>query len=65
MTGLLGGIGEYFDTDPVLIRVLYLMVSVFTGVIPGIIAYFLGALIVPAHHVGVTPTPIVDDTEAV
>lgn len=63
--GLLGGIGEYFNADPVLVRVLYLMISVFTGVIPGIIAYVLGAIVVPTRHSAMNAPGQVHDTEAV
>jgi Flp pilus assembly protein TadB len=40
-------LGEYFDFDPVIIRVLWIVVTVFTGVLPGIAAYFIVALVVP------------------
>ena len=45
--GIIGGIGEYLDIDPVALRVLWLVLLVFTGVLPGIIVYLLTCLIVP------------------
>jgi phage shock protein C len=45
--GIIGGAGEYFEVDPVLLRVAYLLIVAFTGFIPGIIAYILAGLIVP------------------
>lgn len=45
--GVLGGLGEYFDIDPVLLRLAYLLVLVLTGVFPGVIAYIIAAVIVP------------------
>lgn len=63
--GLLGGIGEYADADPVLVRVVYLMVAVFTGVVPGIIAYVLGALIVPSRGMSESRAQGSDDAETV
>lgn len=45
--GVIGGIGEYFNIDPVILRVAWIIVLVFTGFLPGIIAYFLFCLIVP------------------
>ncbi len=45
--GVIGGIGEYFDVDPVLLRLLYAAVTVFTGVIPGLILYVASLFIVP------------------
>jgi phage shock protein C len=47
VAGIMGGLGEYFDIDPVLFRVLYLAFSIFTGVFPGVFAYILMMLIVP------------------
>ena len=48
-TGVIGGIGEYFGADPVLFRVAWIAVSCFTGFFPGLFAYILVSLVVPAH----------------
>jgi len=45
--GVLGGLGEHFDVDPTLLRLAWILIVVFTGFIPGIIAYFIAALIMP------------------
>lgn len=45
--GVIGGLGEYFDVDPVLIRLFWLLVIVFTGIVPGIIVYLLAVLVIP------------------
>lgn len=47
ITGLLGGIGEYFDIDPAILRVGYVFLTIFTGIFPGIIAYLIASLAVP------------------
>lgn len=47
IAGVLGGLGEYFDTDPTLLRLGFLVVTIFTGFVPGIILYLLAALIIP------------------
>ena len=44
--GVCGGIGEYFDIDPVFIRLLFVIVSFFYGV--GIIAYIVLWIIIPS-----------------
>lgn len=49
LAGVIGGLGEYMDADPVLLRLLYVLITVFTGFIPGIIAYIVAALIVPKY----------------
>ncbi len=46
-TGLLGGIGERFGVDPTIIRLAWILVVIFTGFAPGILAYFIAALVVP------------------
>lgn len=45
--GVLGGIGEYFSVDPVLLRVVFILVTVFTGFVPGLVAYILAAVVMP------------------
>jgi len=54
LVGLCGGIGEYFEVDPVLIRLLWVVASVFTGLVPGLLAYLVAAFVVPGknqiHH---------------
>ena len=42
--GVCGGIGEYFNIDPVIVRVLW---AVFGLTIVGILAYFLAWFIIP------------------
>jgi phage shock protein C len=34
IVGILGGIGEYLNIDPVLIRLVFVALTVFTGFIP-------------------------------
>ena len=46
LAGVLGGFGEYFGVDPTVFRVAWVVISVFSGFFPGIIAYFLAVLIV-------------------
>ncbi|MFA5877366.1 PspC domain-containing protein [Patescibacteria group bacterium] len=47
--GICGGLGEYFDIDPVLLRLIWVLVVIFTGVVPGIVAYIIATFIVPEH----------------
>jgi phage shock protein C len=47
ISGVMGGLGEYFDTDPVLFRVIYVALTVFTVGFPGIVAYILMAIVIP------------------
>lgn len=45
--GIIGGVGEYFDIDPVILRLLWLLIAVFTGFFPALIAYIIAIFIVP------------------
>ena len=47
--GVCGGIAEYFDLDPTLVRVGYAMLTFFT-VFSGILLYPVLWLIVPEKH---------------
>ncbi len=45
--GVCGGLGEFFNLDPVLIRVIVVIITLCTGVFPGLLTYFIIAMIVP------------------
>lgn len=47
ISGVLGGIGEYFGIDPTLIRIAYVFLTIFSAGFPGILLYIIMALIVP------------------
>lgn len=50
--GIIGGLGEYFDVDPVALRLAYILIAVFTGFIPGLIAYVIAIFVVPEKQPG-------------
>ncbi|MCP6720056.1 MAG: PspC domain-containing protein [Patescibacteria group bacterium] len=45
--GVVGGVGEYFDVDPVILRLTWLLVVVFTGFVPGVVVYIISIFVVP------------------
>ena len=47
LAGVCSGLAEYFALDPVLIRVLFVIVTIFTGFFPGVIAYLLAVALMP------------------
>lgn len=47
IAGVMGGVGEYYHIDPVLLRLGYVFLTVFTGFIPGALAYIFAILVVP------------------
>ncbi len=47
ISGVCGGIAEYFDVDPTIIRIAWIVLTLFTGVVVGIVAYIICALVMP------------------
>ena len=47
LTGTIGGVGEFFNVDPTILRIAWVIITIFSGLFPGIIIYILAALIVP------------------
>lgn len=47
LTGILGGIAEYFGTDATMVRLLFMVLLVFTGFFPFGLMYLLAYFIIP------------------
>jgi len=47
VAGVIGGLGEYFDVDPTLIRLVWILVVIFTGIFPGVIVYIIAWIVMP------------------
>ncbi|MCX7922079.1 MAG: PspC domain-containing protein [Clostridia bacterium] len=45
LAGVCGGLGEYFNVDPTLIRLLWILLTFFNGI--GLFSYFIAWLIMP------------------
>jgi phage shock protein C len=45
--GVCGGLADYFNVDPTLVRVLYVVLSVCSAAFPGLLVYILLMLIIP------------------
>jgi len=45
--GVIGGIGEYFNVDPAILRLVWVFILIFTAVIPGVIFYLIAVFVVP------------------
>lgn len=48
LAGVCGGIAEYFDVDPTLVRAIYAILAIFTTGFPGLLLYLILMLIMPA-----------------
>jgi phage shock protein C len=44
-----GGIAEYFDIDPTLIRVAYVVLSLFSAAFPGVLLYIILMILIPNY----------------
>ena len=51
--GVCGGLANYFDIDPTIVRVVFALIGLFWGA--GFLAYFIMALVIPEN-----PYEIVD-----
>ena len=45
--GVCGGLGEYFKVDPTVIRILYVILTIGTGVLPGLLCYLALIFVIP------------------
>lgn len=49
--GICGGLGEYMNVDPVALRLIWVLLVIFTGIFPGVIAYFIAIFVVPERGI--------------
>jgi len=47
LSGVCGGLGEYLNVDPTLVRVLWVIASLFMAGFPGLIVYIVLACVIP------------------
>ena len=47
IAGVCGGIAEWLGWDPTLVRALYVVVSVFSAAVPGLLIYLVLWLVMP------------------
>lgn len=45
--GVCGGLSEYYDISATAIRLSWIVAMVLTGVVPGIVAYLVAAIVMP------------------
>jgi len=49
--GVCGGIAEYFNVDPTIVRIIYIAVSILSVAFPGILAYLILWAVMPRSDV--------------
>jgi phage shock protein C len=53
--GVCGGIAEHFNAEPVAVRLLTVLVAIFTGIFPVVLLYLLAAILLPVQVGGEIP----------
>ena len=47
IAGVCGGLAEYFQLDPTVVRVAYVLISIISVAFPGILAYIILMFVMP------------------
>ena len=47
LAGVCGGIAEYFELDPTLVRIIYAALTVFSAGFPGVLLYIIMIILMP------------------
>lgn len=55
IAGVCGGLAEYFQLDPTLVRVAYVILSIISAAFPGILAYIILMFVMPPPESQQTP----------
>lgn len=50
LSGVCGGIAEYFEIDSTVVRLAWIAITILTGVVPGLIAYIIAAIVMPSPN---------------
>lgn len=53
--GVCGGMAEYFDADATIVRLIWVLVTFFSGLVPGCVAYLIAWIVMPQG-----PYPVVN-----
>jgi len=47
IAGVCGGLAKYFTVDSTIIRVVFVLLTVFTAIVPGVLVYLIMWIIIP------------------
>jgi phage shock protein C len=56
LAGVCGGIAEYYGSDVTAVRLLTVLIAVFTGIFPLLFLYLVAAVLIPERLDGTAPT---------
>lgn len=60
LTGVCGGLAEYLEMDSTVVRLVWTLVVIFTGFMPGVLVYIIAAIVMPLKPLAtppITPSP--------
>lgn len=57
IAGVCGGFAEYFGMDPTILRILWVFVTLATGIFPGVLAYLAAWILMPQPPYLTAPAP--------
>jgi phage shock protein C len=55
LAGVCGGVAEYYGSDVTAVRILAVVIAVFTGILPLLFLYLIAAVLVPERLDGTAP----------
>ncbi|HUP18328.1 MAG TPA: PspC domain-containing protein [Gemmatimonadota bacterium] len=55
IAGVVGGLAERWDISPTMLRIVYVVVSVFSAAFPGILVYLILWVLIPKEAPAATP----------
>ncbi len=52
IAGVCGGLGEMYSVDSTMIRLTFVFIGLITGILPLVVAYIIGWIIIPENPEG-------------
>lgn len=49
IAGVLGGLGEHYEIDPTKLRIVFVLISIFSAAFPGILVYLVLWFLIPEN----------------
>ena len=50
IAGVCGGLAQWLGWDPTAVRILYVLVSIFSAAFPGLLVYIILAIVMPSEE---------------
>ena len=50
ISGVCGGLAEYLGMDPTVVRLIYVILSLFSACFPGLLLYIIAMIIIPPDN---------------